>query len=130
MTDVSIEIKGKKLKLEFGLSLFRILGRKWQLPGVNEVIQKMAVTFNNTEKNLSFDQLDVLEDILNAAIENGDNTIDVSQLKVVDEFFKNPKAMELLTQSLMDSIPKADPDDTDGSQGKPKVVKATKAKRN
>jgi hypothetical protein len=29
----------------------------------------------------------------------------------------------------MDSIPKADPDDTDGSQGKP-VVKATKAKRN
>jgi hypothetical protein len=34
--------------------------------------------------------------------------------------------MELLTQSLMDSIPKADPDDTDGSQGKPKVVKATK----
>jgi hypothetical protein len=30
----------------------------------------------------------------------------------------------------MDSIPKADPDDTDGSQGKPKVVKATKAKRN
>jgi hypothetical protein len=29
----------------------------------------MAVTFNNTEKNLSFDQLDVLEDILNAAIE-------------------------------------------------------------
>jgi hypothetical protein len=26
----------------------------------------------------------------------------------------------------MDSIPKADPDDTDGSQGKPKVVKATK----
>jgi hypothetical protein len=42
--------------------------------------------FNNTEKNLSFDQLDVLEDILNAAIENGDNTIDVSQLKVVDEF--------------------------------------------
>jgi hypothetical protein len=34
---------------------------------------------------LSFDQLDVLEDILNAAIENGD-TIDVSQLKVVDEF--------------------------------------------
>jgi hypothetical protein len=35
---------------------------------------------------LSFDQLDVL-DILNAAIENGDNTIDVSQLKVVDEFF-------------------------------------------
>jgi hypothetical protein len=38
MTDVSIEIKGKKL--EFGLSLFRILGRKWQLPGVNEVIKK------------------------------------------------------------------------------------------
>jgi hypothetical protein len=37
---------------------------------------------------LSFDQLDVLEDILNAAIENGDNTIDVSHQKVVDEFFK------------------------------------------
>jgi hypothetical protein len=62
------------------LSLFRILGRKWQLPGVNEVI-KNGSHFNNTEKNLSFDQLDVLEDIFNAAIENGDNTIDVSQLK-------------------------------------------------
>jgi hypothetical protein len=45
---------------------------------VNEVIQNGS-HFNNTEKNLSFDQLDVLEDILNAAIENGDNTIDVSQ---------------------------------------------------
>jgi hypothetical protein len=29
----------------------------------------------------------------------------------------------------MDSIPKADPDDTDGSQGKPKVVKATKPRK-
>jgi hypothetical protein len=44
---------------------------------------------------LSFDQLDVLEDILNAAIENGDNTIDVSQLKVVDEFLKPKAIMEL-----------------------------------
>jgi hypothetical protein len=30
----------------------------------------------------------------------------------------------------MDSIPKADPDDTDGSQGKPKVVKATREETN
>jgi hypothetical protein len=42
MTDVSIEIK-EKTQAGFGLSLW-ILGRKWQLPGVNEVIQKMAVT--------------------------------------------------------------------------------------
>jgi hypothetical protein len=38
----------------------------------------MAVILIIPKKNLSFDQLDVLEDILNAAIENGDNTIDVS----------------------------------------------------
>jgi hypothetical protein len=77
---------------------------------------------------LSFDQLDVLEDILNAAIENGIH-YRCFTTKVVDEFLKTlsngaPNAI------LMDSIPKADPDDTDGSQGKPKVVKATKAKRN
>jgi hypothetical protein len=41
--------------------------------------------------NLTFDQLDVLEDILNAAIVNADKNIDVSELKVVDEFLKIQK---------------------------------------
>jgi hypothetical protein len=39
MTDVSIEIK-EKTQAGIRLESFRILGRKWQLPGVNEVIQK------------------------------------------------------------------------------------------
>jgi hypothetical protein len=48
MTDVSIEIK-EKTQAGIRLESFRILGRKWQLPGVNEVIQKWQ-SLNNTEK--------------------------------------------------------------------------------
>jgi hypothetical protein len=87
----------------------------------------MAITFNGTQGKLTFDQLDVLEDILNAAIVNADKNIDVSELKVVDEFLKIQKGLKLLTEALINSILKLM--DTDASQ-ESRRSKATKAKRN
>jgi hypothetical protein len=58
--DVDFNRNKKKLKLKFGLSLLDF--RQEAVKGVNEVIQNGS-HFNNTEKK-SFDQLDVLEDIL------------------------------------------------------------------
>ncbi|MCG9792481.1 hypothetical protein [Flavobacterium algicola] len=120
MDEIILNIQDKRLKLEFGLSLFRILGKKWNVPGINEVVARMGVLDGSVD-NLSFEQLDVLEDILLAAIENGNNDVDLSTIKVIDEFFKNPKALEQLTSSIVSSLPQ-----NKSSEGKPKVTKVTK----
>lgn len=124
----SLEIKGKRLKLEFGLSLFRILGRKWGLNDVNETVVNIS-KLNGDGKTLSYSQMDILEDILLAAIENADDSVDTTNLKVIDEFFKDPNALQSLTLALTDSMPKSNVEDKKVSQGKPKVVKATRSKK-
>ena len=43
MNELVLQLGEKSFKLKFGLGLFRILGRKWQLPGIDEVVQRIAV---------------------------------------------------------------------------------------
>lgn len=105
MNELVLKLGEKSFKLKFGLGLFRILGRKWQLPGVDEVIQRIAV-LDSVDGKLTFEQIDVLEAVLIAAIEYGGCAEDVSKLDIIDEFFKDPKALDNFKDSIINSVPK------------------------
>lgn len=124
MSDTILKIKDKSFRLEFGLKLFRILGRKWNLPGINEVVAKMAV-LDSMSENPSFEAMDVLEDIIVAAIENGSGgKEDLSGVDVLGEFLKSPETLENFKISLIESLPQNKAEET---EGKPKTGKSKKA---
>ena len=108
MDEIILQLGDKSFKLEFGLGLFRLLGRKWQLPGIDEVVQKITI-LDTVDGKLTFDQIDVLEEILISAIENGGNSEDVKGFKIIDEFFKDPNALENFKNALVNSMPKTEP---------------------
>jgi hypothetical protein len=122
MNEIILQLGGKSFKLEFGLGLFRLLGRKWQLDGIDDVVQKIAV-LDSIDKKLTFSQLDVLEELLLAAIENGGTQEDLKGLKILDEFFKDPKALDSLKDAIINSLPKNEPLD---HSGKPKALRRAK----
>jgi hypothetical protein len=105
MDSFELKLGTKSFKLKFGLKLFRILGEKWNLPGINEVVQKMAV-LDTVEQNLTFAQFDVLEDIIYSAIIcGGAREHDLAKIDIIDEFFKDPKALQNLVNNLVASLP-------------------------
>lgn len=123
MPEVVLKIKEKSFRLVFGLKLFRILGKNWDLPGINEVVAKMAV-LDSMSDNLSFEAMDVLEDIIKAAIENGpDGKEDLSDIDLCGEFLKSPEALESFKNSLIESLPQNKPQE---NEGKPKTGKDKK----
>lgn len=124
MSEVVLKINEKSFRLVFGLKLLRILGRKWNLPGINEVVARMAV-LDTVKDNLSFDVMDMLEELLIAAIENGpDGNEDLAGLDVLGEFMKDPEALEKFKNSLIESLPQNKPQD---DEGKPKARNSKKA---
>lgn len=108
MEGLNLKLGKKSFKLKFGLGLFRILGRKWQLPGIDEVVQRIAV-LDSADGKLTFEQLDVLEDVLIAAIEYGGCTDDLSKFDIIEEFFADPKALDNFKDGIINSLPKAEP---------------------
>jgi hypothetical protein len=112
MDQIILKLGKKSFKLEFGLGLFRLLGRKWQLEGIDDVVQKIAV-LDSVDGKLTFDQIDILEEILLSAIEYGGSTEDLKGLKILDEFFKDPKALDNFKDVLINSLPKNEPLDSD-----------------
>lgn len=104
MDEILLQLGDKSFKLKFGLGLFRILGRKWQLPGIDDVIQKIAV-LDSVDGKLTFDQIDVLEEILLSAIQYGGYNGDTKDLDIIDSFFSNPNALEDFKTSLVNSLP-------------------------
>ena len=105
MNTVNLIIGEKTFKLGFGLGLFRILGKKWNLPGINEVVLKMAI-LDSISENPSFEVLDCLEAIILAAIEMGEGPgVDLSNVQVLDEFFRDPQLLEDFKNSLISSLP-------------------------
>lgn len=113
MDEILLKLGKKSFKLKFGLKLFRILGRDWQLPGIDDVISKIAI-LDSVDGKLTFNQIDVLEEILVAAIECGGEKIDLSKYDIIDEFFKDPKALDNFKDALINSLPKNEPLDDEG----------------
>ena len=110
MDEIVLQLGNKSFKLKFGLKLFRVLGRKWQLPGIDDVVQKIAV-LDTVDKKLTFEQIDVLELILVSAIECAGGEINLFEFDIIDEFFKDPNALDNFKNALINSMPTNEPDE-------------------
>ena len=104
MDEIVLTLGEKSFKLKFGLKLLRVLGAKWQLPGIDEVVQKIA-KLDGADKKLTFEQIDVMEVILVSAIECAGQTINLFEIDIIEEFFKNPQAMKDFKSVLVNSMP-------------------------
>jgi len=113
MNELVLNLGDKSFKLKFGLGLFRILGRKWQLPGIDEVVQRIAV-LDSVDGKLTFEQIDVLEQVLISAIEYGGCKDDLTDFDIIDEFFKDPKALDNFKDGIISSLPKNEPAEDEG----------------
>lgn len=113
MNELVLQLGEKSFKLKFGLGLFRILGRKWQLPGIDEVVQRIAV-LDSVDGKLTFEQIDVLEQVLISAIEYGGCKDDLSQFDIIEEFFNDPKALDNFKDGIINSLPKNEPAEETG----------------
>lgn len=111
MNELTLKLGKKSFKLKFGLGLFRILGRKWQLPGIDEVVQRIAI-LDSVDGKLTFEQIDVLEQVLISAIEYGGCTDDLSKFDIIDEFYKDPKALDNFKDGIINSLPNNQAEET------------------
>lgn len=113
MDTIVLELGGKSFKLVFGLKLLRLLGRKWELEDIDQVVNKIKTLESSTGK-LTLDLLDLLETMLVTAIECGGQTINVYEIDVIGEFFKNPKALDVFKDALVNSMPNISDFDPEG----------------
>lgn len=122
--NTEIKIKDKTFKLGFGLKVLKSLGKKWNLPGVNEVIQRLAVLDENPE-NVSFEKLDVINDVVLALV----NASTENEVELTETDLDNLSLPELfdvikqLTPALEDSIKTETPAEEPGKQEAPKGAK-------
>jgi hypothetical protein len=113
MDTIVLELGGKSFKLVFGLKLLRLLGRKWELEDVDQVVQKLAV-LDSVSKIPTFLQLDVLEVLLVSAIECSGQTINLFEFDILNEFMKDPSALDRLKDVLIASLPQQKPEENKG----------------
>lgn len=89
--------------LTFGYLCLRNLGEKWNLPGAQSVINRVVQIFSQTDANdIGFDQIDVLVDIVNAAL-----APEVEKI-TGDWILENPEQIGAITKEFINSLPKPD----------------------
>lgn len=122
MDQVTIQLNGKTFMLTFGMKVLRLLGKKWNVPGVNGVFAKLAVV-ENTADELAFEQIDIVNDFMLAAIEANESNTETITVDELDELIlKDTKGytetFQKVFQGFIESMPKP--------EGKPKAPKANR----
>lgn len=98
-----IKINNNSQALTFGYLCLRKLGEKWNLPGVQSVINRVVQIFSETNANdIGFDQIDVLVDIVNEAL-----PIEAEKI-TGDWILENPEQIANITKEFVNSLPKHD----------------------
>jgi hypothetical protein len=128
MDNVIILINQKTFKLQFGMKVFRLLSKAWNIPGMNGVMARFAVLQNMADE-LTFEQLDVITDLILASIEaNPENTETMSRDEIDDLILNDTTTImaviEKVMQGFSDSLPKNNVE----TPGKQKIAKATTKK--
>jgi hypothetical protein len=121
MNDLTITINQKTFKLKFGMKVFRLLSAEWNVPGLNGVMARFAILQTMADE-LTFDQLDVISDLIVAATRaNDENTETVTRDEIDDLILYDSAAImqviEVVIQGFSDSLPKQE------TPGKQKIAK-------
>jgi hypothetical protein len=110
MADVIVSINKKTLKLRFGLGVFKKLGEKWQLPTLMKVQNHVLVTLSDMTEDVSFAQLDVMNDLIVAAVECHDDNIEtVSVSELEDMYLADTKNLISIISIVMKEFTKSLP---------------------
>ncbi|WP_119792041.1 hypothetical protein [Flavobacterium anhuiense] len=116
---IAVQIKGNTFKMVFNLKVFRALGKEWGLPGLPEVMQRVAL-IEQIETG-SFETYDVLYDLLFQALDCCPD----NQTKISKEEIENLEMDELmlLAQGMTEGIAAAFPDAKEEPKKKTKAAK-------
>jgi hypothetical protein len=135
---MKISYDNKNFELKFGFGVFLILGKMWNLVGVNSVFKKVMssmtwaanIDFDNLKEEdlanieIPFDSFTVLADlVIGSIVANKENKLsieDLDQTDVANWVFNNQELMGPIMSSFIASFPKPK---TDVEPGKLKAVK-------
>jgi len=122
MDKATITINNKTFKLKFGLKVFRLLGDFWDLPTFGGVQQKVFSILSSITDDISFEQLDVINDVIIASIvSNLDNTEDLTRDELDDLFLSDTQTMMDIIKTVFSSFTESlSQPDTSGKQPAPK----------
>ncbi len=109
MENTTIQLNGKTFVLQFGMKVLRLLSGKWQIPKFSQIFNKLAI-FEGMTDDLSFDQIDVINDIIVCAImANPNNTETITSDELDEMYLQDPelftKQVEVVFMGLMASFP-------------------------
>jgi len=108
MKKVSVNINNSTYTLSFGISCLRLLGQMWQLNTINEVLEKLSLLDKVDQNNISFEFLDLIEDVFVAGIRNNpeNKIVETDLVSIVDYLFENPSIIQEMTFQIYESMPK------------------------
>lgn len=121
----SIEIKGTKYPVKFGYGAFRILGEMWGEKGVQSVSKKFQDIFNGSGEEISFEQTDMLGDLVIAGVENAqpEITLPFDRDDAAQEVLFSEDKLTAIMHAFTESFPKS------GNPKPRKPARASKAKK-
>lgn len=128
MDPVKVTINNKNFILTFGMKFFRVLGQKLAtktLMQTQEAVLKVLSTFSEQNPDLSFEQMDMINHLIIAAVEsNPENTEVIEAAELDDLVLSDTKAfLEIVTQVMsgfVASLPKAENTEPSGKGKAPK----------
>jgi len=105
----TIEIQGKTYPMKFGYGAFRLLGDMWDCKGIQGVATKFQEEFKSAGEEVSFEQADMLGDMVLAGIECG-GTIELPDRDdVVHDLLFNAEKIEEVMTAFSESFDQGKP---------------------
>ncbi len=123
MKGFSVHINGEKYPVVFNYKTFKLLGRLWGLPGINDVMQKIAAL--SDMQKASFDQLDQCGELVLMGIEAAGGDFEGDLDDVVSAIMFDPESRDKFMQELTESFAQ---DDKKKQTPKSKVNPASRKK--
>lgn len=102
---VDLNINGESVTLKFGYGLFRLLGEKWNLPGINSVFMKFSC-FEKAQEEITFEMMELLIDLVVYSGLMADASVELDRDEIADCLIQNPGIITQIMGAFMDSIPK------------------------
>jgi hypothetical protein len=123
MDTATVIINNKTFVLKFGMKVFRLLGEKFKTPTLMSTQQKVLGVLSGMTDDISFEQLDIINNLVMASIEaNPENTEAITIDELDDLYMDDTKQMLDVITVVMNAFVKSLPQpDESASEGKPKA---------
>lgn len=106
----TIEIEGQKYPIKFGYGALRILGSKWNCPGVQSVLQRFRDAFEDENPpDFSFEQGDLVADLILAGVENAGAEKLPDPDDLMNEVLQNPDILSNTVDLFAKSVSQGNP---------------------